>query len=31
MPHPNKQGLIQPLGVIFDTMLVCTANEIMIL
>ncbi|RIL88497.1 alanine:cation symporter family protein [Staphylococcus cohnii] len=30
-PHPVKQGLIQSLGVFFDTMLVCTATAIMIL
>ena len=30
-PHPVKQGLIQALGVFFDTMLVCTATAIMIL
>ena len=24
VPHPVKQGLIQSLGVFFDTMLVCT-------
>lgn len=29
--HPVKQGLIQSLGVFFDTMLVCTATAIMIL
>lgn len=31
VPHPVKQGLIQSLGVFFDTMLVCTATAIMIL
>ncbi|MDK7340856.1 alanine:cation symporter family protein, partial [Pauljensenia sp. UMB0018B] len=31
VPHPVKQGLIQSLGVFFDTMLVCTAPAIMIL
>ncbi|MDW8564916.1 alanine/glycine:cation symporter family protein [Staphylococcus shinii] len=30
-PHPVKQGLIQSLGVFFDTMLVCTSTAIMIL
>ena len=30
VPHPVKQGLIQSLGVFFDTMLVCT-TPIMIL
>ncbi len=25
VPHPVKEGLIQSLGVFFDTMLVCTA------
>ena len=30
-PHPVKQGLIQSLGVFFDTMLVCTVTAIMIL
>ena len=30
VPHPVKQGLIQSLGVFFDTMLVCT-TAIMIL
>ncbi|MBB2507792.1 Amino-acid carrier protein AlsT [Staphylococcus cohnii subsp. cohnii] len=30
-PHPVIQGLIQSLGVFFDTMLVCTATAIMIL
>ncbi|WP_281673311.1 alanine/glycine:cation symporter family protein [Staphylococcus auricularis] len=29
--HPIKQGLIQSLGVFFDTMLVCTSTAIMIL
>lgn len=29
--HPVKQGLIQSLGVFFDTMIVCTATAIMIL
>ncbi len=29
--HPVKQGLIQSLGVFFDTILVCTATAIMIL
>ncbi|UXU54052.1 alanine:cation symporter family protein [Staphylococcus agnetis] len=29
--HPVKQGLIQSLGVFFDTLLVCTATAIMIL
>ncbi|KIX89749.1 sodium:alanine symporter [Staphylococcus microti] len=29
--HPVKQGLIQALGVFFDTILVCTATAIMIL
>src|SRR5699024_10822505 len=29
--HPVKQGLIQSLGVFFDTMLVCTSTAIMIL
>ncbi|WP_208001647.1 alanine/glycine:cation symporter family protein [Macrococcus carouselicus] len=29
--HPVKQGLIQSLGVFFDTMVVCTATAIMIL
>ncbi|RPF57946.1 alanine/glycine:cation symporter family protein [Abyssicoccus albus] len=29
--HPVKQGLIQSLGVYFDTMLVCTSTAIMIL
>lgn len=29
--HPVKQGLIQSLGVFFDTMFVCTATAIMIL
>ena len=29
--HPVKQGLLQSLGVFFDTMLVCTATAIMIL
>ena len=29
--HPVKQGLIQALGVFFDTMIVCTATAIMIL
>lgn len=31
VPHPVKQGLLQSLGVFFDTMLVCTATAIMIL
>ena len=31
LSHPVKQGLIQSLGVFFDTMLVCTATAIMIL
>ncbi len=31
VPHPVKQGLIQSLGVFFDTMLVCTSTAIMIL
>ena len=31
VPHPVKQGLIQSLGVFFDTMLVCTTTAIMIL
>ena len=31
VPHPVKQGLIQSLGVFFDTMLVCTTTLIMIL
>lgn len=29
--HPVKQGLIQALGVFFDTMIVCTATAILIL
>ncbi|MFB9859802.1 alanine/glycine:cation symporter family protein [Salinicoccus siamensis] len=29
--HPVKQGLIQSLGVFFDTMIVCTATAILIL
>ncbi|GAB3060399.1 alanine/glycine:cation symporter family protein [Salinicoccus sesuvii] len=29
--HPVKQGLIQSLGVFFDTMVVCTATAILIL
>src|SRR5699024_6137060 len=29
--HPVKQGLIQSLGVFFDTMVVCTATAIIIL
>ena len=28
VPHPVKQGLIQSLGVFFDTMLVCTATRL---
>ena len=31
VPHPVTQGLLQSLGVFFDTMLVCTATAIMIL
>ena len=31
VPHSVKQGLLQSLGVFFDTMLVCTATAIMIL
>ncbi len=31
VPHPVSKGLIQSLGVFFDTMLVCTATAIMIL
>ena len=31
VPQPVKQGLLQSLGVFFDTMLVCTATAIMIL
>ena len=30
MPHPVKQGLIQSLGVFFDTMLVCTTIMILL-
>ena len=30
VPHPVKQGLIQSLGVFFDTMLVCTAIMILL-
>src|SRR5699024_5056952 len=29
--HPVKQGLIQSLGVFFDTMVVCTATAVIIL
>lgn len=29
--HPVKQGLIQSLGVFFDTMIICTATAIMLL
>lgn len=29
--HPVKQGLIQSLGVFFDTMVICTATAIMLL
>ena len=31
VPHPVKQGLLQSLGVFFDTILVCTATAIVIL
>lgn len=29
--HPVKQGLVQALGVYFDTMVVCTASAMIVL